>query len=71
MVKIFSILSIIVILNASCKKLLQIRDDPYPFENGKRTKLVMNYPKDNNGYYIVPLDTSTNSNRFNIYAEAS
>jgi len=45
--------------------------DPYPFENGKRSKLVMNYPKDARGYYLVPLDTTRNSNRFNIYTETS
>ena len=67
MKKTVSILFIIVILGASCRK----SNDPYPFENGKRSKLVMNYPKDNNGYYVVPLDTSTNANRFVIYSEAA
>jgi hypothetical protein len=71
MKKIVIIFSVIVIVCLSCKKTLQKKDDPFPFENTKRTKLAMNYPKDNNGYYILPLDTSTNSNRFNIYAEAS
>lgn len=52
----------------SCEKK---RVDPYPFENGKRSKLVMNYPKDARGYYLVPLDTTRNSNRFSIYIEAS
>ena len=48
MKKIVIIFSVIVCL--SCKKTLQKKDDPFPFENTKRTKLVMNYPKDNNGY---------------------
>lgn len=51
----------------SCEKNI----DPYPFENGKRSKLVMLYPKDANGYYLVPIDTTRNSNRFNIYVEAT
>ena len=45
--------------------------DPYPFENGKRSKLVMLYPQDARGYYQVPIDTTTNSNRFDIYVEAT
>ena len=51
----------------SCEKNV----DPYPFENGKRSKLVMLYPQDARGYYQVPIDTTTNSNRFDIYVEAT
>lgn len=65
--RIFSTLIFLLLVVSGCRK----SNDPYPFVNGKQTKLVMNYPKDNKGYYIVPLDTTTNSNRFNIYAEAS
>ena len=67
----YVLLVILLLAFTSCKKLLGIRNDPYPFENGNRSKLVMNYPKDANGYYLVPIDTNTNSNRFNIYVEAS
>jgi len=67
------ILAVIILLLVftGCKKILQLRDDPYPFENGKRSKLVMLYPKDTRGYYLVPLDTTTNSNSYSIYVEAT
>ena len=64
----YALLIVLLLALVSCEKKWV---DPYPFENGKRSKLVMNYPKDANGYYSVPLDTTQNSNRFNIYVEAS
>ena len=63
----YAVLVILLLTLLSCRK----SNDPYPFANSKRTKLVMNYPKDNNGYYRVPIDSSTNTNRFVIYAEAA
>ena len=63
----YAVLIILLLTLLSCRK----SNDPYPFANSKRTKLVMNYPKDNNGYYRVPIDSSTNTNRFVIYAEAA
>lgn len=66
------LLAIIVVLAfTSCEKILGIRNDPYPFENGKRSKLVCLYPQDANGYYLVPIDTTSNANTFDVYIEAS
>jgi hypothetical protein len=67
----YVLLVILLLAFTSCKKVLGIRDDPYPFENGKRSKLAMRYPQDARGYYLVPIDTTTNSNRFDIYVEAT
>ena len=64
----YALLIILLLVLTSCEKEWV---DPYPFENGKRSKLVMNYPKDARGYYLVPLDTTSYSNKFNIYIEAS
>jgi hypothetical protein len=64
----YALLITLLLVLASCSK---YDIDPYPFENGKRSKLVMRYPKDARGYYLVPLDTTSNSNRFNIYTESS
>ena len=64
----YALLIILLLVFTSCEKKWI---DPYPFENGKRSKLVMNYPQDARGYYLVPLDTTRNSNTFDIYIEAS
>ena len=43
----YALLIILLLALVSCEKKWV---DPYPFENGKRSKLVMNDPKDANGY---------------------
>lgn len=57
-----------ILATVGCKK---VEVDPYPFLNGKQSKLTMNYEKDINGYYLVPIDSNSNSNRINMYVEAS
>ena len=42
-----------------------------PFVAPKSSLLTMNYPKDNNGYYHIVLDTLVTMNRYNIYIEAT
>ena len=43
-----------------------------PFVNEVDKFIIsIDYPQDNNGYYHVPIDTSTNANRFNIFVEGS
>ena len=61
----FYLYALLSILIVGCKK-----EEVYPFKNGKRAKLVMQYPYEN-GYYIVPIDTNKMSNRYDIYVEAS
>jgi len=56
----------ITILIVGCKK----DEGIYPFKNGKKSKIFMDYPFEN-GFYILPIDTSIMSNRYNIYIEAS
>lgn len=58
---------------ASCQKLghHELTYNINPFVSTSKTKLVLKYPKDLNGYYLVPLDTATIKNRFNVYVEAS
>lgn len=42
-----------------------------PFVAPKSSLLTMLYPKDNNGYYVIILDTIASMNRYNIYIEAT
>ena len=42
-----------------------------PFSTPPATLLSMSYPKDANGFYLVPIDTTMSYSRFNIYVEAT
>ena len=57
-----------ILATMGCKK---VEVDPYPFVNGKQSKLTMKYEQDINGYYLVPIDSNSNSNRVDLYVEAS
>lgn len=58
---------LLLILLFSCRKV----DEVYPFENGKKIKLFMNYPQDKNGYFHVTIDSTAVNNRCNLYLEVS
>ena len=42
-----------------------------PFVGPVGTLVSMKYPKDRNGYYLVPLDPTTDYARYNVYVEAT
>ena len=42
-----------------------------PFLTTPGTLLTMKYPKDANGYFLVPMDTTMSYSRFDIYVEAT
>ena len=49
-----------VLATVGCKK---VEVDPYPFVNGKQSKLTMKYEQDINGYYLVPIDSNSKRNQ--------
>ena len=67
------VLVVALLALASCQKPsnTDLRFDPNPFVGSSKTKLALKYPKDINGYYQVPIDVTTNSNRFDVFIEAS
>lgn len=42
-----------------------------PFVGPVGSLVTMQYPRDRNGYYLVPLDTTTGYARYNVYVEAT
>ena len=59
---------------ASCTKQVVNNNstvEPDPFMGPVGSLVSMKYPKDVNGYYLVPLDATTSHSRFNVYVEAT
>lgn len=71
MKKINILLSIVLLALVSCNKAVDVIGTQLPPDLNLQSKLAMKYPRDANGYYLVPIDTNTNSNRFNVYVEGS
>ena len=67
------ILVLLLLALASCQKPRnsELRFDLNPFVGSSKTKLALKYPKDINGYYQVPISATLNSNRFDVFIEAS
>jgi hypothetical protein len=65
----------ILFLVACNKEVIKQNEQPdvtkSPFMTTPGTLLTMKYPKDANGYFLVPMDTIMNYSRFDIYVEAT
>ena len=63
------LLIILFLIVVGCQKTLP--PDPYPFIDGPKSEIFIDASQDNNGYYLVDIDSSVNFNRFNIYIGAN
>jgi hypothetical protein len=64
----------LLVLLASCTKNVVVNNktvEPNPFMGPIGSLVSMQYPRDANGYYLVPLDATASYTRFNVYVEAT
>lgn len=74
MFKYFFIITLLFLV-ACNKEVIKQNEQPdvtkSPFLTTPGTLLTMKYPKDANGYFLVPMDTTMSYSRFDIYVEAT
>jgi len=62
---------LVLLLLTSCTKESTSQKEKYPFMGPVGSLVSMKYPKDGNGYYLVPLDPVSGYARYNVYVEAT